>query len=110
LARWAGQELLNRSDENLQDIVPVEALIGGRFMAADATDWATQFLKSRGTLAREDARIRALGSGGLTAQDFDALRKTYRQPSEWSGGTIRLSSLDPTLCEIAERLGMNVAT
>ena len=79
-------------------------------MGADATEWATQFLKNRDTLAREDARIRALGSGGLTAQDFDALRKTYRQPSEWSGGTIRLSSQDPALSEMAARLGMNVAT
>ena len=110
LERWAGGGLLNGTDENLQDIVFEEASIGGRVMAADATDWATLFLKNRGTLAREDARIRALGSGGLTAQDFDALRKTYRQPSEWSGGTIRLSSQDPALSEMAARLGMNVAT
>lgn len=110
LARWAGEELLNRTDENPQNIAPEEASIGGRVMETDATDWATQFLKKRGTLAREDARIRAVGSGGLSAQDFDTLRKTYRQPSEWSGRTIRLLSQNPTLCEMAKRLGMNVAT
>jgi len=110
LARWAGEELLLRTDENPLNIVPEEASIEGRVMETDATDWATQFLTSRGTLAREDARMRAVGSGGLTAKHFDTLRKTYRQPSEWSGRTIRLSVQDPTLCEMAKRLGMNTAT
>ena len=46
----------------------------------DPVNWVTQFLTARAVLAREDARICARGSAGLSAVDFDRLRKSYEQP------------------------------
>jgi len=107
LARWAGEEgyplptdfsALSAEGHMLED----------RCGGTDAMAWAADFLVNQGTLGREDARIRALGSGALSASDFDELRKTYQQPSEWSGRAIRIPSGAPELREVASRLGLNV--
>jgi hypothetical protein len=61
-------------------------------------------------LPREDARLRAAGRAGLTSVEFDHLRKTYRQPAEWTGETVTLSDCDSGFWVAAERLGLKVAS
>ena len=108
LACWAGEDLKDLLSPGSSEILPAEQVIEDQGAACDAVDWATTFLKNQGTLAREDARIREAGLGALNAGEFDKLRKTYRQPSEWSGRTIRIQTGSPELGEMASRLGMRV--
>ncbi len=108
LACWAGEDLKDLLSPGSSEILPAEQVIEDQGAACDAVDWATTFLKNQGTLAREDARIREAGLGALNACEFDKLRKTYRQPSEWSGRTIRIQTGSPELGEMATRLGMRV--
>ena len=108
LACWAGEDLKDLLSPGSSEILPAEQVIEDQGAACDAVDWATTFLKNQGTLAREDARIREAGLGALNACEFDKLRKTYRQPSEWSGRTIRIQTGSPELEEMASRLGMRV--
>lgn len=108
LARWAGEGLGDKFLADLPISRPAAQLIEDQTTASDAVEWATTFLKNQGTLAGEDARLRAAGSGTLSAEDFDDLRKTYRQPSEWSGRAIRIQRGVAELREMARRLGMSV--
>ncbi len=107
LVRWAGED--SRSlPSDFSVMSAEERSLEDRWSGTDATDWAADFLISQGTLAREDARIRATGSRGLLPDTFDALRKTYQQPSEWSGQAIRMHGGAPELRNMAKRLGLSV--
>ena len=74
----------------------------------DPVNWATQFLTARAVLAREDARIRAGGSAGLSAVGFDTLRKSYQQPDEWSGRAIKMTHASSAVRQLAADLGLKV--
>ena len=74
----------------------------------DPVNWATQFLTARAVLAREDARIRARGSAGLSAVDFDRLRKSYEQPDEWTGRAINMTHASSAVYQLAADLGLKV--
>ena len=74
----------------------------------DPVNWATQFLTARAVLAREDARIRARGSAGLSAVDFDRLRKSYEQPDEWTGRAINMTYASSAVYQLAADLGLKV--
>jgi erythronate-4-phosphate dehydrogenase len=76
----------------------------------DAGSWMREFLMQQSILPREDARLRAAGRAGLTSVEFDHLRKTYRQPAEWTGETVTLSDCDSGFWVAAERLGLKVAS
>ncbi|MEK9919239.1 MAG: NAD(P)-dependent oxidoreductase [Luminiphilus sp.] len=108
LAHWAGGSGEDKPATFSGEVTPVVTPIEDPGGSSDALDWATSFLKKQGTLEREDARVRASSSDGLIAQDFDILRKTYQQPSEWSGRTIRIGSGSEELRTMARRLGMSV--
>ena len=107
LVRWAGEDS-HSLPTDFSVMSAGERSLEGRWSGTDATDWAADFLVSQGTLAREDARIRATGSRGLLPPTFDALRKTYQQPSEWSGQAIRMHGGAPELRNMAKRLGLSV--
>jgi erythronate-4-phosphate dehydrogenase len=107
LVRWAGEDS-HSLPTDFSVMSAGERSLEGRWSSTDATDWAADFLVSQGTLAREDARIRATGSRGLLPETFDALRKTYQQPSEWSGQAIRMHGGAPELRNMAKRLGLSV--
>ena len=74
----------------------------------DPVNWVTQFLTARAVLAREDARIRARGSAGLSAVDFDRLRKSYEQPDEWTGRAINMTHASSAVYQLAADLGLKV--
>ena len=74
----------------------------------DPVNWVTQFLTARAVLAREDARIRARGSAGLSAVDFDRLRKSYEQPDEWTGRAIKMTHASSAVYQLAADLGLKV--
>ena len=74
----------------------------------DPVNWVTQFLTARAVLAREDARIRAHGSAGLSAVDFDRLRKSYEQPDEWTGRAINMTHASSAVYQLAADLGLKV--
>lgn len=107
LVRWTGED--GDPLPTSFSVLPAAGhILESRCGETDAVAWATDFLKDQGTLAREDKRIRATGPAGLSPDIFDALRKTYQQPSEWSGRPIRMHSGDPELRKMARRLGLNV--
>lgn len=108
LACWAGENFNGPLSADFSEMPPPGQVIEDQLSESGAVDWAAAFLKEQGTLAREDARIREAGLGALTAGDFDKLRKTYRQPSEWSRRTIRIKGRSPELGVMASRLGMRV--
>jgi hypothetical protein len=74
----------------------------------DPVNWATQFLTARAVLAREDARIRARGSAGLSDVDFHRLRKSYEQPDEWTGRAINMTHASSAVNQLAADLGLKV--
>jgi len=77
--------------------------------ACDASEaWVISFLLGQGTLEAADRDIRAAASPHLSAQAFDALRKSYRQPQEWTGRSIKISGSAPAATHWATRLGLNV--
>jgi len=74
------------------------------------TEWVTEFLHQRSILHREDARLRKAAKAGLTAVEFDRLRKSYQQPAEWTGKSVTLAPGDGELHAVAEQLGLNVTS
>ena len=113
IARWAGVVAPARSEQfgkelAIGDLGVLSAEQGP--VDDDAGSWMRQFLVQNSILPREDARLRAAGSAGLTSVEFDHLRKTYQQPAEWTGQTVTLSGGDSGFWVAAERLGLTVAS
>ena len=77
--------------------------------SVDPTEWLYRFLLAHSVVLREDARMRAYGAAGLSASDFDVLRRRYVQPDEWTGRRINMVHRDPRIVDIATRLGVVVS-
>lgn len=77
--------------------------------SVDPTEWLYRFLLAHSVVLREDARMRAYGAAGLSASDFDVLRRRYVQPDEWTGRRINMVHRDPGIVDIATRLGVVVS-
>jgi hypothetical protein len=77
--------------------------------SVDPTEWLCRFLLAHSVMLREDARMRAYGAAGLSASDFDVLRRRYVQPDEWTGRRINMVHRDPRIVDIATRLGVVVS-
>lgn len=77
--------------------------------SVDPTEWLYRFLLAHSVVLREDERMRAYGAAGLSASDFDVLRRRYVQPDEWTGRRINMVHRDPGIVDIATRLGVVVS-
>ena len=113
IARWAGVVAPERSEQfgkelAIGDLGVLSAEQGP--VDDDAGSWMRQFLVQNSILPREDARLRAAGSAGLTSVEFDHLRKTYQQPAEWTGQTVTIRDGQSGFRVAAERLGLTVAS
>ena len=113
IARWAGivapafsGQAVKESGVSGPGALRVE--LGAR--DDDAGSWMRRFLVQHSILPREDARLREAGTAGLTSIEFDHLRKTFRQPAEWTGQTVTISDADTGFRVAAERLGLKVAS
>ena len=113
VARWAGveapapHELL---DQNGFDIT-VEIACAERGAAdSGVTGWMSEFLRQQSILPREDARLRDAAKAGLTAVEFDQLRKSYEQPAEWTGQRVTIRPDNDGLRAAAAQLGLKVAS
>ena len=113
IARWAGVVAPARSEQfGKESVIGDPGILSDEERAADddAGSWMKRFLVQHSILPREDARLRAAGSAGLTSVEFDRLRKTYQQPVEWTGQTVAISDGHSGLRVAAERLGLTVAS
>ena len=113
IARWAGVVAPARSEQfGKESVIGDPGILSDEERAADddAGSWMKRFLVQHSILPREDARLRAAGSAGLTSVEFDRLRKTYQQPVEWTGQTVTISDGHSGFRVAAERLGLTVAS
>ena len=111
IARWAGVEAPVLSAEMCREAVisdPMALRLERGGGAGDADSWMSQFLCQQSILPREDARLREAGRAGLSSVEFDQLRKTYRQPAEWTGRTVTIREQSRDLCAATERLGLRM--
>ena len=79
-------------------------------MDRDVTEWITEFLRQQSILPREDARLREAAAAGLTSVEFDQLRKSYRQPAEWTGQRVTIAAGNDGVRAGAVQLGLNVTS
>jgi erythronate-4-phosphate dehydrogenase len=113
VARWAGVEVpdLPESMDQGNSVSSTETMSTERGAAdSEATSWMTEFLCQQSILPREDARLREAGKAGLSAVEFDHLRKSYHQPAEWTGQHVTIPGSDVGLRAAAERLGLEVTS
>lgn len=110
ISHWSG--LSDSMESASQKITGSGAVFFDEYSGGQAPDdpanWATQFLSARAVLAREDARMRSGCATGLSASDFDGLRKSYEQPDEWTGREIKMPYASATVCQLAADLGLKV--
>jgi erythronate-4-phosphate dehydrogenase len=113
IARWAGvdapalPELMNQDDP----VGGVETLSARRGRAnSDSIEWMAEFLRQQSILPRENARLREAATAGLTSLEFDRLRKSYRQPAEWTGESVTIAPGNGELHAVAEQLGLKVTS
>lgn len=110
ISHWSG--LSDSMESASQKITGSGAVLLDEYSGGQAPDdpanWATQFLSARAVLAREDARMRSGCAAGLSASDFDGLRKSYEQPDEWTGREIKMPYASATVCQLAADLGLKV--
>ena len=112
VARWAGVEapdLPELMDQGgcVSDIETCSAYRGDA--DGDVTGWMTEFLREQSILRREDARLREAGKAGLNSVDFDRLRKSYKQPAEWTGQRVTIHG-DGGVRAKLEQLGLKAVS
>jgi len=113
VARWAGVEVATSTELVNQDGSAVTGQTPSAECAAadsEVTAWMAEFLRQQSILPREDARLREVAAAGLTSLEFDQLRKSYQQPSEWTGQRVTIPVSDGGHRAAAERLGLKVAS
>ena len=113
IARWAGVDAPVLSGlMNQDDLVGgVETLSARRGPAnSDSIEWMAEFLRQQSILPRENARLREAAKAGLTSVEFDHLRKSYRQPAEWTGESVTIAAGNGELHAAAEQLGLKVTS
>jgi hypothetical protein len=97
---------------NQDDLVGgVETLSARRGPAnSDSIERMSEFLRQQSILPRENARLREAAKAGLTSVEFDHLRKSYRQPAEWTGESVTIAAGNGELHAAAEQLGLKVTS
>jgi len=69
----------------------------------------TRFLCHASVLAREDARLRQGATPHITPELFDRLRRSYAQPSEWTGAQLQVSAGSTAIVAALRQLGVAVS-
>ena len=104
VARWSGSEIMALTDDF--DDRAARSLDMGLML--DGAEWLEAFLIGQSTLQREDIRLRRSANPDLSAGKFDDLRRTYQQPTEWTGQAFRMTNLSESVSTMTERLGITV--
>jgi erythronate-4-phosphate dehydrogenase len=109
VARWSGIEIMALIDDvDDRAARSLDMRLMRDVAIADAAEWLEAFLIGQSTLQREDVRLRRSANPDLSAGKFDDLRRTYQQPTEWTGQTFRMSDQSGSVSAMTERLGITV--
>ncbi|MFL2501459.1 MAG: 4-phosphoerythronate dehydrogenase [Luminiphilus sp.] len=113
VARWAGVEAPAPHELLDQDGLGITVEIPSAERGAadsEVTGWMAEFLRQQSILPREDGRLRDAAKAGLTSVEFDHLRKSYRQPAEWTGQRVTIAGGNDGLRAAAAQLGLKAAS
>lgn len=103
LAGWMGKLV---GKENRIEATDTPLTIHGE--GASPLEVMERWLAQAAPIQREDRRLREQAAPDVSASLFDALRRSYEQPREWSGRDIELTPDLGQLGELAAKLGLSV--
>ena len=103
LERWSGKpSWAERCQDQIDDPVAIDS------EGADPDKVLEGWLAQATPIQREDRRLREQAAPDVSASIFDALRRSYQQPREWSGRGIGLTPDLIHLSPLAAKLGLSV--